>query len=108
MTRAGSVNIARIAEYFEWSKFSPVIVAPVEGGLFSIIDGQHRATAAALRGVPEVPCEIVHIDRTRQAEAFAAINDNTTKVPPRLSITPGSPAATPAPKKWLAFCPPLA
>jgi hypothetical protein len=84
ISRAGSVNIARIAEYFEWSKFSPVIVAPIEGGLFPIIDGQHRATAAALRGVPEVPCEIVHIDRTRQAEAFAAINSNTTKVTPQI------------------------
>jgi hypothetical protein len=84
ISRAGSVNIARIAEYFEWSKFSPVIVAPIEGGLFPIIDGQHRATAAALRGVPEVPCEIVHIDRTRQAEAFAAINGNTTKVTPQI------------------------
>jgi hypothetical protein len=84
ISRAGSVNIGRIAEFFEWSKFSPVIVSPIEGGLFSIIDGQHRATAAALRGVPEVPCEIVHIDRTRQAEAFAAINGNTTKVTPQI------------------------
>jgi hypothetical protein len=84
VSRAGSINIARIAEYFEWSKFSPVIVAPVEGGFFSIIDGQHRATAAALRGVPKVPCEIVHIDRMRQAEAFAAINGNTTKVTPQI------------------------
>jgi hypothetical protein len=32
----------------------------------------------------EVPCEIVHIDRTRQAEAFAAINGNTTKVTPQI------------------------
>jgi hypothetical protein len=80
VSRAGSINIARIAEYFEWAKFSPVIVAPVEGGMFSIIDGQHRATAAMLRGIEKVPCEIVHIDRARQAEAFAAINGNTTRV----------------------------
>jgi hypothetical protein len=64
----------------EWAKFSPVIVAPVEGGMFSIIDGQHRATAAMLRGIEKVPCEIVHIDRARQAEAFAAINGNITRV----------------------------
>jgi ParB-like nuclease domain len=80
ISRAGSINVERIAEYFEWAKFSPVIVAPVEGGLFSIIDGQHRATAAMLRGIEKVPCEIVHIDRARQAEAFAAINGNVTRV----------------------------
>ena len=33
-----------------------------------------------LRGIERVPCEIVHIDRARQAEAFAAINGNTTRV----------------------------
>lgn len=83
VSRAGSVNIQRIADQFEWSKFSPVIVAPVEGGFFSIIDGQHRATAALLRGIEKLPCETVHIDRARQAEAFAAINGNTTKVIPQ-------------------------
>jgi hypothetical protein len=76
ISRAGSINVERIAEYFEWAKFSPVIVAPVEGGMFSIIDGQHRAMAAMLRGIEKVPCEIVHIDRARQAEAFAAMNGN--------------------------------
>ncbi len=60
-----------------------VIVAPIEGGLFSIIDGQHRATAALLRGAEKVPCEIVHIERAKQAEAFAAINGNTTRVTPQ-------------------------
>jgi uncharacterized protein DUF6551 len=84
VSRAGSANIARIAEYFEWSKFSPVIVAPIEGGLFSVIDGQHRATAALLRGIEKLPCEIVHIDRAKQAEAFAAINGNTTRVSPQV------------------------
>jgi hypothetical protein len=84
ISRAGSANITRIAEYFEWAKFSPVIVAPIEGGLFSVIDGQHRATAALLRGIEKIPCEIVHIDRAKQAEAFAAINGNTTKVSPQV------------------------
>jgi hypothetical protein len=84
VSRAGSANIMRIAEYFEWAKFSPVIVAPIEGGLFSIIDGQHRATAALIRGIETVPCAIVHIDRAKQAEAFAAINGNTTRVSPQV------------------------
>jgi hypothetical protein len=37
-----------------------------------------------IRGIEKVPCEIVHIDRTRQAEAFAAINGNTTRVSPQV------------------------
>jgi hypothetical protein len=84
VSRAGSINIQRIADQFEWSKFSPVIVAPIEGGRFSIIDGQHRATAALLRGIESIPCQTVHIDRARQAEAFAAINGNTTRVTPQV------------------------
>jgi hypothetical protein len=37
-----------------------------------------------LRGIEKVACEIVHIDRARQAEAFAAINGNTTRVSPQV------------------------
>jgi len=76
--RAGEKNILAIARKFEWAKFAPVIVAPVEGGQFAIIDGQHRTTAAALRGLKEVPCQVVTADRRKQAEAFAAVNGNVT------------------------------
>jgi ParB-like nuclease domain len=48
--RRGATNVNQIAENFDWSKFAPVIVAPVEGGQFAIVDGQHRTTAAILRG----------------------------------------------------------
>jgi hypothetical protein len=68
-----------IAENFDWSKFAPVIVAPVEAGRFAIVDGQHRTTAAVLRGQKTVPCQIVQADRAKQAEAFAAVNGNVTK-----------------------------
>ena len=49
--RRGATNVNQIAENFDWSKFAPVIVAPVEGGQFAIVDGQHRTTAAMLRGL---------------------------------------------------------
>lgn len=77
--RRGATNVKLIAENFDWSKFAPVIVAPVEGGRFAIVDGQHRTTAAALRGQKTVPCQIVQADRAKQAEAFAAVNGNVTK-----------------------------
>lgn len=72
--------IRRIAERFDWSKFSTVHVAPIEGGRFAIIDGQHRTHAAAACGFSQVPCQVTPMDRTRQAAAFAAINGLVTRV----------------------------
>lgn len=77
--RRGTENVRQIAEHFDWSKFAPVIVAPIEGGLFAIVDGQHRTTAAMLRGQKKVPCQVVQADRSKQAAAYAAVNGNVTK-----------------------------
>lgn len=77
--RRGRSNIQYIAEHFDWSKFAPVIVAPVEGGLYAIVDGQHRTTAAMLRGIDQVPCQVVQADRAQQAAAYAAVNGNITQ-----------------------------
>ncbi|MEO9298996.1 ParB/RepB/Spo0J family partition protein [Devosia alba] len=77
--KRGRQNINHIAENFDWSKFAPVIVAPVEGGKYAIVDGQHRTIAAMLRGLEEVPCQIVQADRAQQAAAYAAVNGNVTK-----------------------------
>lgn len=72
--------IKRIARNFQWSRFSPVFVAPVEGGKFAIIDGQHRTHAAAAVGVEQVPCQVVTMNLKEQAAAFAAVNGTVTKV----------------------------
>jgi hypothetical protein len=77
--RRGAANVYQIAEDFDWSKFAAVIVAPVEGGQFAIVDGQHRTTAAILRGQGKVPCQIVQADRAKQAAAYAAVNGSVTK-----------------------------
>lgn len=77
---AGRHNVRRIAEGFRWSKFAPVIVAPVPGGKFAIIDGQHRTTAAALRGFESVPAQVIAADPVEQASAFRSINGQVTKV----------------------------
>ncbi|MBA8900254.1 MULTISPECIES: DUF6551 family protein [unclassified Phyllobacterium] len=79
VSRRGRQNVQHIAEHFDWSKFAPVIVAPVEGGMFAIVDGQHRTTAAILRGIEQVPCQVVQADRAQQAAAYAAVNGNVTK-----------------------------
>lgn len=80
--KKGRANIRRIAQAFCWSKFAPVIVSPVEGGLFAIVDGQHRTTAAILCGIDKVPCQIVRADQAEQAAAYAAINGNVTYTTP--------------------------
>jgi hypothetical protein len=81
--RRGATNVIQIAEHFDWSKFAPVIVAPIEGGRFAIVDGQHRTTAAMLRDIKEVPCQVVQADRAKQAAAYAAVNGNITKTTPQ-------------------------
>jgi hypothetical protein len=76
--KKGATTIRKIIANFLWSKFSPVIVAPIAGGLFAIIDGQHRATAAGACGFTSVPCQIVVADPAEQAAAFAAVNGAVT------------------------------
>jgi hypothetical protein len=80
--RRGSLNILAIAPAFQWAKFAPVVVAPIADGLFAIVDGQHRTTAAALRGFESVPCVIIAAGEAGQADAFVAINANVTAMSP--------------------------
>lgn len=75
----GRKNIRKIAENFSWSMFGTVMVAGIGSDRYAIVDGQHRATAAALCGVEKVPCQIVEALRGEQAAAFRAINGNTTR-----------------------------
>lgn len=76
--KRGKSNINRIAQDFDWSKFSTVIVAPAGSNQFAIVDGQHRVTAAALCGLDRVPCQIIDVDRRAQAAAYAAVNTVVT------------------------------
>lgn len=77
----GARNIRRIIEGFDWRLFTPVICVAVEDGVYAIIDGQHRATAALMHPhVREVPCQIVDGDLADQARAFVAINDQVTRL----------------------------
>ena len=77
--RRGRANVQTIANTFDWCKFAPVIVAPIEGGRYAVVDGQHRTTAAALLKIESVPCQIIIADRAKQAQAFAALNGAVTK-----------------------------
>jgi len=92
--------IRRIAREFAWSKFSPVIVAPIVGGAYAVVDGQHRAHAALLAGFDEVPAQIVVLAGPDQAGAFAAINSVRTAVTPLQVFRAARAAAAP----WAMAC----
>ena len=66
--------IRKIAQDFDWCAFAPILCAPVEGGLYAVIDGQHRVHAAALCGIKEVPAMIVQVAPAHQALAFVKVN----------------------------------
>lgn len=72
--------IKRIASEFRWSRFSPVLVAPVEGGKYALIDGQHRAHAAALCGYERIPAMVALVAPEEQALAFIEINTRQIRV----------------------------
>lgn len=78
----GRKNIETIAAEFSWGRFTPLLIAPVARGKFAIIDGQHRAHAAALCGYFEVPAMVVDMTRREQAQAFSWVNGNVTNVTP--------------------------
>lgn len=92
--------IERIAQGFRWSKFQAVTVAPVGDCGFVLIDGQHRAHAAAVCGIAEIPAMVVSMDAGEQAAAFAAINGNVT----RMSVFHVYKAALAAGEAWALEC----
>lgn len=93
----GRRNVAKIAKNFRWSRFAPVVVSPIEGDRYAIVDGQHRTTAALIAGLKQVPCQIIVASPTEQAAAFAAINGNVTRMHRmalhRAAAAAGDPAA---------------
>lgn len=98
--RGNWTSIRKIAAAFKWSRFSPVFVAPVEGGRYAIIDGQHRTHAAAMCGLSEVPCQVVPMTGVEQAASFAAVNGLVTKV----TIWQIFKAALAAGEDWAVAC----
>jgi hypothetical protein len=67
-------SIEKIAANFQWSRFSPVLVAPIAGGLFAVIDGQHRVHAAA-RGAGGYPTQRPHIVNDVHAQVQDGLHD---------------------------------
>lgn len=92
--------IQKIADAFDWTCFSPLMVAPLPEGGFAVIDGQHRAHAAALRGIDRVPALVAALPRHAQARAFSAVNGRIT----RLSLFHLYRAALASGERWAVEC----
>lgn len=80
LAQQGERTVRTIIAKFDWRMFAPVVVSPIPGGQYAIVDGQHRTTAAAACGHEQVPCAVIMADRQTQAVAFGAINGVVTKV----------------------------
>ena len=80
INHGGWRTVRAIAANFRWSCFTPVLLAPIEGGQFAVIDGQHRVHAALLCGIKSVPAMVVPIAATEQAMAFVTVNTARTSM----------------------------
>jgi hypothetical protein len=74
--------VQKIANCFDWAQFSAVQVAPIIGGKFAVIDGQHRVHAAALCGFEQVPALVVLVPEGAQARAFVGMNASAIRLTP--------------------------
>jgi hypothetical protein len=72
---ASQTLIRRIAMFWDWGLCQPLAVSRRDGRLL-IVDGQHRASAAKLRGdIPHLPCVITsYASAGDEAAAFVALN----------------------------------
>lgn len=68
--------IRRIAMFWDWGLCQPLAVSRRPDGSLTIVDGQHRASAAKLRGdIPHLPCVMTNYPSAGdEAAAFVALN----------------------------------
>lgn len=76
--------IGALAANWSWIACGVLIVAPVDGGRFNVVDGQHRLEAAKrLPHVQDLPCFISDAKDVReQARLFVSINQARVNVTP--------------------------
>lgn len=68
--------IRKIASYWDWGLCQPLAVSRRPDGRLTIVDGQHRASAAKMRGdIAHLPCVITsYANAGDEAAAFVALN----------------------------------
>ncbi|RMD92592.1 MAG: hypothetical protein D6811_06685 [Alphaproteobacteria bacterium] len=97
ITNRGRSMIQKIADDWDWRLYQPIIVAPGAGGKLAVVDGQHRAHAAAICGLEALPAMIVPMTPQEQARAFHGLNTRRVKLQPtaifRARLAAGDPVA---------------
>ena len=78
--KTGLSVIRKIAADFSWGRFGCLIVCRHGKDSFKVIDGQHRAIAAASIGVKAVPCIVLkgNFEKSDEAANFIGINTART------------------------------
>jgi hypothetical protein len=80
-TKRGRRAIEKMAAYFHWRRFTPVVVSPRDDGRFAVLDGQHKIEAARRRHLAEVPCYIVETaGLEEEADSFLSINGDRVAI----------------------------
>lgn len=76
------VLIKRIARDWDWSLCQPLNVARRDDGSLFVVDGQHRLSAAVLRGdIYDLPCVIMPSAGARdEAKSFVALNQQRLRL----------------------------
>jgi hypothetical protein len=74
--KSSQTLIRRIAMFWDWGLCQPLAISRRPDGKLLIVDGQHRASAAKLRGdIPHLPCVITsYANAGDEAAAFVALN----------------------------------
>lgn len=77
-------HITQIAENWDDAKCNVLLISyDEENGCFNVMDGQHRAIAARMRGVEYLVCEIfTEMTISKEASLFVNQNENTKKLTP--------------------------
>lgn len=80
LTLPGRRLIQRIADGWDWTKYQPILIAATPDGRYAVVDGQHRAHAAAVVGLTALPAMVVPMTPAQQAAAFTAVNTDRVKL----------------------------
>lgn len=80
--------IQKIAATFDWCFFQPLSVSDAGGGMYNVLDGQHRLAGARLNGhIRSLPCYLLKLDGVKQeARAFVGLNEQKVTLTPLSSF----------------------
>lgn len=81
----GAAHIVRIRRHFSWSRYQPIVVTAAgdgSGGMFYVVDGQHRLEAARKHPlIDALPCYVVEaLSVADQAAIFVSANSDRISV----------------------------